>query len=91
MIFFGGVLGVLLVIGGAYQLDRNYKYHGSLYDPPVNAKDFELVDTNDQPYRLSQNNDRVQVLFFGYTHCPDVCPITLAVIRPARCVSCSSR
>jgi protein SCO1/2 len=81
LIFFGGVIGILLAIGGAYRLSFNYTYHGSLYDPAVKAKDFELVDTNGQPFRLDQNNDRIRVLFFGYTHCPDVCPITLIEFR----------
>ena len=43
--------------------------------------DFELSDFNGKPHRLSDftgKDGKVVVLFFGYTHCPDVCPTTLA-------------
>ena len=46
--------------------------------------DFQLADFNGKARRLSDfteknNGDgKVVVLFFGYTHCPDVCPTTLA-------------
>ena len=40
--------------------------------------DFQLTDFNGQPRRLSDFKSKVVVLFFGYTHCPDVCPTTLA-------------
>jgi protein SCO1/2 len=33
---------------------------------------------------LAQQRGRVVVLFFGYTHCPDICPLTLARLREAR-------
>lgn len=40
--------------------------------------DFQLTDSNGQPRRLSDFKGQVVALFFGYTHCPDVCPTTLA-------------
>jgi len=40
--------------------------------------DFQLFDANGQPRSLANYRDKVVVLFFGYTHCPDVCPTTLA-------------
>lgn len=40
--------------------------------------DFQLNDFNGKPRRLADFNDKVVVLFFGYTHCPEVCPTTLA-------------
>ena len=56
---------------------RPYTYQGSLIDPPAPAPDFELLDQNGQPYRLSDQEGKVVLVFFGYTHCPDVCPVTL--------------
>lgn len=39
--------------------------------------DFTLTDTNGQPFTLSQQTDKITVLYFGFTSCPDVCPLTL--------------
>jgi protein SCO1/2 len=40
--------------------------------------DFHLTDHNGKPRTLADFRGKVVVLFFGYTHCPDVCPTTLA-------------
>jgi protein SCO1/2 len=40
--------------------------------------DFQLFDATGQSRSLANYRDKVVVLFFGYTHCPDVCPTTLA-------------
>jgi protein SCO1/2 len=42
------------------------------------AYDFSLIDQAGRPFRLSSQRGREVVLVFGYTHCPDVCPATLA-------------
>jgi protein SCO1/2 len=47
-------------------------------DPPVALPDFTLTDQGEQPFTLQNFRDRWTVLSFGYTHCPDVCPIMLA-------------
>jgi protein SCO1/2 len=48
------------------------------------AADFTLVDQDGQDFRLSDKRGHPVVLFFGYTHCPDVCPLTLANLAHAR-------
>lgn len=70
------VIGMLLV--GWRVLAGSYRFQGSLIDPPAPAADFTLTDQNGQPFRLSDQRGKVTLLFFGYTHCTDVCPITLA-------------
>ncbi len=42
------------------------------------GKDFALTDQNGKPFHLSQLRGKVVFLFFGYTHCPDACPTTMA-------------
>lgn len=42
------------------------------------AKDFHLTDHNGQSRTLSDFKGQVVVLFFGYIHCPDICPNTLS-------------
>ena len=42
------------------------------------AKDFALTDHNGKPRTLADFRGKVVLVFFGYTHCPDVCPTTMA-------------
>lgn len=39
---------------------------------------FTLVDSKGQPFASSKLAGRPYAMFFGFTHCPDVCPTTLA-------------
>ncbi len=42
------------------------------------APDFVLTDQHGRPFRLSAQHGRGLILFFGYTHCRDICPTTMA-------------
>jgi len=42
------------------------------------ARDFRLTDHNGRVRTLADFRGKVVALFFGYTHCPDVCPTTLS-------------
>jgi len=42
------------------------------------GKALELTDHTGKPRTLADYRGKVVVVFFGYTHCPDVCPTTLA-------------
>jgi protein SCO1/2 len=48
------------------------------------ARDFALTDVDGAPRTLVDYRGKAVVLFFGYTHCPDVCPTTLAQLAQAR-------
>lgn len=39
---------------------------------------FTLVGSNGQPFASSRLSGKPHAIFFGFTHCPDVCPTTLA-------------
>jgi protein SCO1 len=45
------------------------------------AKGFALTDHTGKPRTLEDFRGKVVVVFFGYTHCPDVCPTTLAELK----------
>jgi len=45
--------------------------------------DFELQADDGQPFTPSSLKDKWTLLFFGYTHCPDVCPTTLGTLKNA--------
>ncbi len=42
------------------------------------ARDFQLTDHNGKPRSLADFSGKVVLVFFGFTHCPDVCPTTLS-------------
>ena len=44
-------------------------------------QEFELLDVNAQTITQDVFNDKWSLVFFGFTHCPDVCPITLQVMK----------
>ena len=69
------LLTVLILVGCGGQKP---KFRGTELNPPRTAPDFVLTDQYGQPFRLSDQQGKVVLLFFGYTHCPDVCPTTLA-------------
>lgn len=41
------------------------------------GREVRLTDHNGTPRTLADFKGKVIVVFFGYTHCPDVCPVTL--------------
>lgn len=45
--------------------------------------DFRLTDHNGRERTLADFRGKAVVVFFGYTHCPDVCPTTLAELAAA--------
>jgi protein SCO1/2 len=51
--------------------------------PETPITDFILQDQNGQPFKLSEHRGRVVLFFFGYTFCPDVCPLTLSTWKRA--------
>lgn len=65
--------------GGSGPSFKNTDITGADY-----GKDFTLTDHTGKKRALADFRGKVVVVFFGYTHCPDVCPTTLADLRVAR-------
>lgn len=77
------ILGIAILIGlvltaGLLRASQRHTFQGSFIEDEVQAADFELTDQHGNPYRLSAQEGKIVLLFFGYTHCPDVCPATLS-------------
>ncbi|MDD3884937.1 MAG: SCO family protein [Gallionella sp.] len=53
-------------------------FHASEVGSKLAQADFELRDPAGNARSLADFRGKVVVLFFGYVHCPDVCPTTLA-------------
>lgn len=48
---------------------------------PRDVADFELTDQDGKPHRLSQFRGQPTLVLFGFTHCPDVCPMAPQKLR----------
>jgi len=69
------VLILWLVLSTGCQPDS---FRGTEMPAGLKAADFQLVDQHRRPFQLSGQRGAVVLLFFGYTFCPDVCPLTLS-------------
>ncbi|MEU6893244.1 SCO family protein [Streptomyces sp. NPDC046557] len=57
----------------------------TVLDRPFQKPDLVLTDTSGKPWNLrEQTKGRPTLIYFGYTNCPDVCPLTMSNIAVAR-------
>ena len=84
------VASIALVVGAVVNkvtrpapLDRNALQQAGVYlfDSPRALPEVSLRSAADQPWGLDDLNGQWDLLFFGYTFCPDICPTTLAELR----------
>lgn len=84
-----GVAGLtlILLIGGvvnwALPWLQPYSYHGTVLQATTKTQDFTLDTSTGTPMSLSDFRGQYVLLYFGYTFCPDVCPMTLTDIQTA--------
>lgn len=77
------IVAALLVVAGL-RLFSPHIYSGTVYKAPTQAPALDgLTYTDGTPVDLASYAGDVVVLFFGYTHCPDVCPTTLVTAAKA--------
>ncbi|MFG3404237.1 SCO family protein [Streptomyces sp. NPDC048142] len=57
----------------------------TVLDQPFTKPDLVLTDTNGKEYDLREaTKGKPTLIYFGYTHCPDVCPLTMSNISLAK-------
>lgn len=54
---------------------------GLLWPNPKVVKPFQLTDHDGRPFDLERLKGHWSFLFFGFTHCPDVCPMALETMK----------
>jgi len=85
---------VLAATLGGVWLAATYRENGSraillpdqvmtLFPDPKPLTAFALTDHENRVFDLSRLKGKWSFLFFGYTHCPDICPTTLAILARA--------
>jgi protein SCO1/2 len=51
---------------------------------PPDLPEFSLLDQAGRPFRREDFTGQWSLAFFGFTHCPDICPLTLQVLSGAQ-------
>ena len=69
---------LIALLAGCLKSAPPAHFHASDVTGQFPQADFHLTDHNGKPRSLEDFRGKVVVMFFGYTHCPDVCPTTLA-------------
>ncbi|MFC6618487.1 SCO family protein [Deinococcus radiophilus] len=80
------LIAVALVLGIAWAYARSqsaYPFYGSVVNQPGPALAFSGTDGHGQPWTF-QPQGQATLLFFGFTHCPDICPLTLKYLGEMR-------
>jgi len=75
-----GIVGIAAIVAGALVLGHLQEQARLGKDLPGASDiggDFTLVDTDGQAYSSAALKGKPYAIFFGFTHCPDICPTTL--------------
>jgi protein SCO1/2 len=78
--FVGGTVFMTL----AFQGPRDQPLHAMILPQPATLPQFSLLDQDGAEFNTKSLRDQWSVLFFGFTHCPDICPATLQQLALAR-------
>jgi protein SCO1/2 len=76
------LLLVALVVAGCSRSSAS-RFAGTPLHQPYHVPGTELTDTSGHPASLTSAGKRLTLIFFGYTHCPDECPTTMATLASA--------
>jgi protein SCO1/2 len=84
--FFVGLMVVAAALATTVLLDQADQpvelelRNGTALNTPRPIDEFELVDHNGQAFTRARLEGRWSLVFIGFTHCPGVCPMTLAIL-----------
>lgn len=77
------VLFVIIALAVNWTLPflQPHVFRGTVLQPTATVQDFTLDTTLGKPMSLSDFRGSYLLLYFGYTFCPDVCPLTLSDLQ----------
>jgi protein SCO1/2 len=78
------MLLALLLLWSASRADQAPTLRAGVFDPPRGAPEFALRGSDGAELSLARFRGKVVILGFGFSSCPDVCPITLSTLAQAR-------
>ena len=77
-------LPVLLAGCGGDQASAEGEFAGAVLEQRYDVPATPLTDTDGNPYSLTEDTDkRLTLVFFGYTHCPDICQTVMSSLASA--------
>jgi protein SCO1/2 len=68
---------IFLVISISISCRKPADFKGIKTPENTAAQNIQLTDQNGRQFKLTDYRGKVILIFFGFTHCPDVCPMTL--------------
>ena len=82
------VVGLVLLVAVMFLLPRPgvrapTELSATQLDQPRELPAVPLIDQDGEPFEISTLAGRPAFVFFGFTNCPDICPLTLAVLADA--------
>jgi protein SCO1/2 len=78
------LLIALLLSTAACRATEADSLKAGVFSPPHAAPEFTLSGSDGAPLTLNRYRGKVVALAFGFSHCADVCPVTLATLAQAR-------
>ena len=80
-----GLVGLVLLTGCAGNAaEQPGELRGAVLDTPYVVPAAPLTDTTGKPYSLTRDTDKpLTLVFFGYTHCPDICQVVMSSVASA--------
>ena len=83
--FAGVYLALAIILGSLFVLRSEQKFITQLdeigttyFRESFVVNDFELLDQYSNRFTLENMKGRWSIVFFGFTSCPDICPLTMA-------------
>ena len=73
--------GIVITTGAVFGYRQWRAELASRTPIPADVQSIELMSSRDEPITLADFRGHYTMVAFGYTHCPDVCPLTLADFR----------
>lgn len=73
--------GFYISLKQAHQAQQTASNIEGLFWPnPKQIHEFSVLDQDGKDFGLKQMRGKWSFIFFGYSHCPDVCPVTMSVM-----------